>query len=72
MSKKRYPVLRSGEPVVINPQKECFRMACCDCNLVHIIEYKVTHRQKLMIRMWRDRRATGQLRRYRGGRKPKP
>lgn len=61
----RYPQLQPGEPFELNPQKESLRFACCDCGLVHRMEFIVGHRQRLRIAMWRLKRATGQLRRHR-------
>jgi len=39
-------------------------IACCDCGLVHRIEFRRSGR-RLMIRVRRDRRRTGQNRRWR-------
>ncbi len=60
----RYVQRYDGEQRVINPQKERRKIACCDCGLVHLVEYKVAHRQKLTIIAWRDKRATAQRRRW--------
>ena len=62
-TKSKYPELQGGEPVALNPQKEMFSNACCDCGLVHDIEFIVGHRQKLTIRFWRNKRKTAALRR---------
>lgn len=58
-----YHQLEDGEPLVFNPQKMSLKMACCDCGLVHTVEIKVAHRQKVTRRAWRANRATGQKRR---------
>lgn len=62
---KSYPATGPGEAIVINPQKTIMHIACCDCGLVHRVEYFVSHRQRLKIRTWRLNRNTGQLRRHR-------
>lgn len=61
-----YKQMKSGEPYVFNPQKGMLRIACCDCGLVHDVYYKVSHRQKITRQYWRNERATGQIRRYKG------
>lgn len=61
----RYPPVADGEATTINPQKVMLRLGCCDCKLVHRVEFVVGHRQKLTIRMWRDNRATAARRRKR-------
>lgn len=37
--------------------------ACCDCSLVHIIDYRIAEDGALEIRFRRDKRATAALRR---------
>ena len=34
-----------------------YRMACCDCGLVHRMEFRVIN-GKIQFRAWRDRKAT--------------
>ncbi len=65
MSGKRYPAWKDGETVEINPQKAMMKVACCDCGLVHLINYRVAHRQSLKIRVQRLNGSTGQIRRHR-------
>ena len=36
---KRYPQVMDGDEVV--PRHKDYRMACCDCGLVHAIDFKV-------------------------------
>ncbi len=59
----KYPQLKEGDLVVLNPQKQIFGFACCDCGLVHDIEFVVGHRQKLIIKMVRNNRKTAAYRR---------
>ena len=61
--KTKYPDIHDGEPVTLNPQKSKYCYACCDCGLVHDVEYIVGHRQKLTFRVWRNKRKTAALRR---------
>lgn len=51
------------EDFPINPKKEILKLACCDCGLVHQIEFKVTKKGVVVVKMRRDGRATGQFRR---------
>jgi len=37
--------------------KAGYRMACCDCGLVHRVEFRVV-KGKVQFRAWRDNRAT--------------
>jgi len=44
-----------------------FRFACCDCGLVHVLDFKIEHTPffaKLFMKARRDNRATGQIRRW--------
>lgn len=63
--KKLYPDYRAGEKVTIRFKQEDFNMACCDCNLVHKLRFTVKG-NTLIMQVWRDNRATAQLRRRRG------
>ena len=31
----KYPKMKDCEGVLLNPDEECFRFACCDCGMVH-------------------------------------
>ena len=49
-------------------KKKGFKMACCDCGLVHRFDFKVINSKnetELYMKGERDNRATGQLRRHR-------
>lgn len=62
--RSKYVIRKNGEIRKLNPQKSIDKIACCDCGLIHTVEYTVGHRQKLTIKIWRDQRATGQRRRW--------
>ena len=64
MAKTKYRKRESGEPWVFNPQKKVWRIACCDCGLVHLVRVKVSHRQNVTLYFWREQGCTGQLRRH--------
>ncbi len=48
----------------IQPVRRDYKMACCDCGLVHTMEFRV-YNTRMQFRAWRDNRATGQIRRHR-------
>jgi len=63
----RYSKPKSGEWV--KPKRKYYKMACCDCGLVHKMEFALfptTNGKGIYFRAWRDERATGQMRRKRG------
>ena len=49
----------------IYPHPQRYRLACCDCGLVHRMQYRVKD-GVIEYRCRRDNRATGQIRRHRG------
>lgn len=56
-----YPQVEPDEEVAIEWRTEDYKMACCDCNLVHRLSFRVDGDT---LYMWgvRDNRATAQLR----------
>lgn len=60
-----YRVMQDGEWV--NPTRKGYRMMCCDCGLVHTMDFKlVQHGKKgkvIFLRASRDNRATANARR---------
>jgi len=62
MSKKLYPKVHAGEKVLVKWRREDYKMACCDCGLVHRLRFNVKG-GTLVMRAWRENRATGQIRR---------
>ena len=57
----KYPDVKAGKWV--NPVQEGYKMACCDCGLVHRLDFRII-RNQVQFRAWRDNRATGQVRRH--------
>jgi hypothetical protein len=62
----------SYEPVKpgkwISPSKKAYRMECCDCGLVHLLQFrhiKWGRGRKIQIRAWRDEVATNERRNIR-------
>jgi hypothetical protein len=51
--------IRGGE----EQAKEFYKFCCCDCGLVHDIDFR-EHPAGFMFRVRRNRRATGQVRRH--------
>jgi hypothetical protein len=58
----RYQQRLDGEWVEVVERKA--RVGCCDCGLVHDLEFKIA-RGKLYFRAFRNERATAQKRRWR-------
>lgn len=56
----RYHVLKDGE--WIRPRRRGFKEMCCDCHLVHLLEFRVVD-GKIEFRASRDERATAAARR---------
>lgn len=63
-SKKR--LKRSyGKPIAgewIQPIRKGYRLACCDCGLIHLMNFRVKGR-RVQFAVWRDNRATAAMRR---------
>lgn len=60
-----YPKVRAGQWV--KPRRRFYKMACCDCGLVHKMEFKLVPRgngKAILLRAWRDNRATAAIRRH--------
>lgn len=55
-----YPKLEDGDE--LRPQHRGFRLACCDCGLVHRINFRVKDGQ-VHLKLWREKRATAGVRR---------
>ena len=43
------------------PIRKGYRMACCDCNLVHTVDFRI-HNGRIQLRMKRNNRSTSALR----------
>jgi len=46
------------------PRMTGYKLMCCDCGLVHIINFKVINKKTIQLQAFRDNRSTGQSRRY--------
>lgn len=57
----RFKDLKEGEWV--QPKRKGYKMACCDCGLVHKLDFRVVKR-RVQLRAYRDNRSTGQHRRH--------
>jgi len=57
----RYDKPEAGEWV--RPVRRGYKLACCDCGLVHKFDFRV-HRGRIEIRAFRDNRATAAIRRW--------
>lgn len=72
----KYPQIQDGEWVEPVNQK-AYKMACCNCGLVHVLEFDIV-KKRVQFRAHRDNRATAAVRRYmfqstrptRGAKKP--
>jgi len=65
LHKSTYEQVEDGERV--HPIRKGFRMECCDCGLVHRINFylnKVGKQREISFQIWRDEQATGQVRRH--------
>lgn len=62
MAKYRQP--KSGEWVT--PITEGYKFACCDCGLVHRMDFRTAEDGLPEFRVFRDNRSTGQMRRHNG------
>jgi hypothetical protein len=66
---KKYPILSDGEGFELEPLRknsrgfQLLKLACCDCNLVHIIAFAIEKNGNLGVALKRDNRATAALRR---------
>lgn len=51
----------------VQPTPNGYKMACCDCGLVHVLDFRVIkyggNKTKVQFRVFRDNRSTGQMRR---------
>lgn len=47
----------------VQPVRRGYKMACCDCGLVHDVDFRVKAR-RVQFRVARNNRATGQVRRH--------
>lgn len=61
----KYPV--AEENVWIVPHMKGYKMACCDCGLVHKLVFRVVEHKgkwKVIFKAYRDNRSTAVMRRH--------
>lgn len=58
--------MKAGEWV--QPVSKGYKMSCCDCGLVHRLDFRVRKRH-IQFRVFRDNRSTGQIRRHKNNSK---
>ena len=61
----KYKTVVTGEWV--RPQRRGYKFACCDCGLVHRLDFRLIREnqgKRVEFRAFRDNRATGQIRRH--------
>ena len=66
MAKKSFNQIEPGQKIVVDPKKNGLFYACCDCNLVHQMQFEVDKEGNLIVQFWRHNKKTAGLRRYRG------
>ncbi len=59
----KYQLKEGGEKTVIDLKEGLLHFQCCDCGLVHDMIFEAWE-DKLILRIWRNNRSTGQLRRH--------
>jgi hypothetical protein len=52
----------------VRPTRKGYRIVCCDCGLVHRLNFRLRSRH-IEFQAFRDNRATGQIRRHKKRRK---
>ena len=60
---KQYPPQSDGEWV--QPKRKGYKMACCDCGLIHRLEFRIAS-GRVQFRAWRHNRATMAYRHHHG------
>ena len=63
MSYREYTAPKGGWTEWIQPIRRGYKLACCDCGLVHNVDFRV-HKERIQFRVQRNNRATGQIRRH--------
>lgn len=58
---KRYDDVKAGQWV--QPVRKDYKMACCDCGLVHVLDFRIC-RGKIQFRAFRNNRSTAMIRRH--------
>jgi len=66
--KEKYPQVKDGEWIA--PKRRGFKLICCECGLVHKLNFRVVkglRGNQIQFQALRDMRATGQIRRHKKG-----
>ncbi len=63
MKNTKYWKANEGEGIRLNLDEDSWHFACCDCGLVHIMDFHHIKDNTWDFALFRDNRATGQLRR---------
>ena len=58
-----YPTWEEGEEVLV-PKNGLFKMGCCDCGLVHLIQFDHDEDGDITMKVYRLERSIGQMRRW--------
>ena len=58
-----YPPLSDGQPVLVPVGGGPVMQACCDCSLVHRVQYTHVGEGIVVAQYWRDKKETARLRR---------
>jgi len=66
MAKKSFNQIEPGQKIIVDPKTNDLFFACCDCNLVHQMQFEVDKEGNLVVQFWRHNRKTAGLRRFRG------
>jgi hypothetical protein len=64
-AKRKYPVIKDNQ--LVQPVRRGYRLACCDCGLVHDMDFIIKRYgrfTKLRFRARRNMRATAAIRRH--------
>lgn len=61
---RTYEITVDGE--WIEPIVKGYRVACCDCGLVHVMNFRLVgkKRKRMQYQLFRDERATAMIRRH--------
>lgn len=59
---KKYPQVYDNEWQ--SPIHRGYKMACCDCGLVHELDFKIYKKKHVLLRARRNNRSTANIRRH--------
>ena len=66
----KYATLKGGWTAWVQPVSRGYKMACCDCGLVHNFEFRIDAIGQINFRAKRNARSTAQMRRHRKEKEP--